>query len=54
MGIMVFVRRARKWRIYVLSNLNLIESISLECGCKWTDVGTKIKDIIEFDGRFVD
>lgn len=28
-----------------------VEGISLECGCHWTEVGKKIENIIEFDGK---
>ena len=28
-----------------------LESISLECGCNWNIIGTKIEDFMKFDGK---
>lgn len=37
-------------RLSTYFSIDTLESITLECGCKWTEFGTKINNIIHFNG----
>jgi len=40
-------KRAERLSIFTLNTLG---NITLECGCKWTELGTRISNIIQFTG----